>query len=64
MRKASGGTLPAATGQRAAIEYTEGRERGRQALPPGRVGCVCQQDSQHLHHTAIPLCCILDIQGR
>ena len=45
MRRASGVTGPAATDQREAEECKEEIERGRQALPLGRVECVCQQDS-------------------
>ena len=46
---------PAATDQREARECKEERGRERQVLPLERVECVCQQDSQCLHRTAIIL---------
>ena len=45
MRKASSVTWPVATDQRGARECKVERERGRQALLPGKVECVCLGDS-------------------
>ena len=56
MRRASGVMRPAATDQREARECKEEKEERKQAQPLGRVECVYQQDTQHLHHTATPFC--------
>ena len=64
MRGTSSVIGPVATDQREARECKEERGKRRQALPLGRVECVYQQDSQHLHHTATPLCYMLGTQGR
>ena len=64
MRRASGVIWPAATDQREARECKEERGRRRQALPSKKVECAFYQDSQYLHHTATPICCMLDTQGR
>ena len=46
MRRASGAIWLAATDQREARECKEEKGRERQALPLGRVECVCPQDNQ------------------
>ena len=64
MRRASGVIRPATTDQREARVCKEERGRGRQALPSRKVECAFCPDSQYLHHTATPICCMLDTQGR